>query len=87
MHYLKTLREYHIVYGLHSNIPLCCILWWMDEEGRDTGDMKRGLHKKVGYVPCPTCCEKETFVKIHTCEGKCENLYKELANICLELKK
>ena len=52
-----TDAEYHLTFGLHSGIPLCCAIEFSD--GGKGG-------------PCPTCKEKgviskEMFSKLHTC--------------------
>jgi hypothetical protein len=52
-----TDEEYHLTFGLHSGIPLCCAIEFSD--GGKGG-------------PCPPCKEKgvvskEMFAKLHTC--------------------
>jgi len=55
-----TDEEYHLTFGLHSGIPLCCALYF--SIGEDTG--------KGG--PCPKCLEKgitkkDIFSGMHWC--------------------
>lgn len=54
---MVTDAEYHLTFGLHSGIPLCCAIEFAD--GGKGG-------------PCPTCKEngvisKEMFSKLHQC--------------------
>lgn len=54
-----TDEEYHIAFGLHSGIPLCCVLAFTFD-GRIGG-------------PCPACIEKgvtkkKMFSKYHHCD-------------------
>ena len=63
-------REYHIEFGRHSNIPDCCIEFWLGEWGRILNKPEAERHRvDVGYVPCSKCLEEKRFVVVHRCNG------------------
>lgn len=74
-----TERRYHIMYGLHSLIPACCIRFFIDEwDGRDLyrtpegGLYRRALQaSRSHYVQCPNCLGRGNVVKIRNCRTEC----------------
>lgn len=67
----KGSTKYHIVYGLHSNIPPCCIAMWSYdavalERARHIVFTRRGF-AKCNYIPCLGCIKTKKFNKIVHC--------------------
>lgn len=71
-------RKYHIAFGKHSNIPDCCINFFVDEW--DEKDLWKDITSpfviatqasKVQYVRCPECLGKGIVVTLHYCSGVC----------------
>jgi len=61
--------EYHISYGLHSNIPKCCIIYWLTEFDVYHNELLRRKYKMdCGYIPCIECIKKQRSNKIVHCE-------------------
>lgn len=58
-------KEAHTRFGLHSNIPKCCVRSWVNGEPRDI------LRQKVGYVQCSKCAQSGYFQQIHRCDESC----------------
>ena len=75
--------EYDIAYGLHSNIPACCIVFfvtdWQREHMRPNSPYARAVHSDlIQYVPCPECFALCRFNGIRKCERDCgRRCYKE----------
>lgn len=94
--YLKRLQKstkdkhvkYHIKCGLHSNIPPCCILFFVAafSEAFDSctkkkkpiiyNKIKEKVFKERGfrfyYQPCPSCLFKAKPKKVKSCDCKYE---------------
>lgn len=51
---------YHIIFGLHSNIPICCIMEWIKGESKPE-------FNSVWYVRCEECRYENKVVKTHKC--------------------
>lgn len=68
-------RERDIAYGLHSNIPMCCILFFVDEWDytwpSHHAKKVAGARTPWGYVPCPACLTVDNRVHIKMCEAEC----------------
>lgn len=72
--------SYHVRFGRHSNIPDCCIwfflsTWkgWENDPFLDR-DYRRAANiigKNAGYVICPTCLLNNNIKKIHKCYQGC----------------
>ncbi len=63
--------EYHIAYGIHSNIPKCCIWMWLTENPSDWQSrfvLRDKVFKNCQYVPCLECIKKLKCNKIVHCE-------------------
>ena len=66
MEHLDVIRD--VAFGIHSNIPLCCITFWILKYApscwANTPFYKKYFKKiqeskgKWHYVPCPECSEK-----------------------------
>lgn len=83
---------YHTEYGLHSNIPKCCVKFWneefvtliMNDSGRhraynaaqDAAELQ--MRKSFQYRPCWNCMLTQNWQKIHTCKGVCKDLFRRL---------
>lgn len=70
--------QYHIALGRHSNIPECCIKFFVAEwfphfetKWRDTAYCNILNNSKYNYVACPTCYYTDNFVEIHICDDGC----------------
>jgi len=59
--------------GIHSKIPLCCIISYCKHDGFEVAHQKSTEYGvvwekfnelKIGYVPCKKCFEKRKFKKI-----------------------
>jgi len=55
--------EWHELYGLHSNIPACCVNFWVYDFQHRTFDAQVAYNDLYnpyqqmdwGYIPCPRC--------------------------------
>lgn len=72
------LKEYHWAFGRHSNLPNCCIdffveEWDMSECWQNEGNWYHQAIRaaKYGYVPCPRCLGTGNKVKIRWCLDEC----------------
>lgn len=69
-----------ITYGVHSKIPLCCIVYyvtkWFPGEYFLSPKARRYWRRVVGaapnleYVPCPNCLRQRKFVRMHFCHRR-----------------
>lgn len=69
-------KEYTIAYGLHSNIPPCCIVFFLTEwEGWENKDAPycRAVHAapEYEYVPCPECFAYRRVNRLRLCDMDC----------------
>ena len=76
--------RYHRNCGSHSNIPPCCVefyirYWWgrvpLSWIGRIYRFLKSPLYpsdKIPAYVPCPKCLLKRHVQPLHECDGDCK---------------
>ena len=72
----------HMSYGLHSNIPLCCVKFFIDVWDRHEL-WERKSHPYVQavdlacsrfqfrYVPCPSCLVNRNVVELLDCQSAC----------------
>lgn len=75
---------YHRAFGKHSNIPSCCVEFFIFEWDRNEGWRNEGnwYHQAIsaaswGYVPCPQCLGKGRKVKIKLCVNECGGEHRE----------
>jgi len=73
-------RSYTIAYGLHSNIPPCCIVFFLTEwQGWDNKDAPycRAVHAapEYEYVPCPECFAYRRVNRLRLCDKDCPQGY------------
>lgn len=68
--------QYHVELGRHSNIPECCIRYfigdWENEWPRKSTYSKMLDRRPYGYVPCPDCFMRDKKVKLHMCDDSCK---------------
>ena len=69
-------KAFDIAYGLHSNIPDCCIAFytdeWEDEWIRENSPYAKAVAlANVKYVPCPKCLVSRNFIKLKDCLKEC----------------
>lgn len=79
--------EWHRAYGLHSNIPECCVDFWlnvylksMKSPGYQLLRTYHNLFMKVKnihweYVPCPKCISTNNKKELHICNPNCVEYY------------
>jgi hypothetical protein len=80
MNWLSKDDAYHRAFGKHSNIPDCCIDFWLTEwltVFQDDGSgwkhpYARAVNSsKWGYVPCPECLGEGNRIKVKDCSIEC----------------
>jgi len=84
---MLDMDNYHRIYGKHSNIPECCIEFFIKEWPNlvSTGEryqhdnlqdtVEGELGKTFGYIPCPKCLKEKHWQKIHLCKrGECNKI-------------
>lgn len=69
-------KAYDWAFGLHSNIPSCCIEFYVDNWDRIWNREDEPYQQAVdaarfGYVPCPQCLGYNRRAKIVNCEFEC----------------
>jgi hypothetical protein len=68
-------RERDIAYGRHSQIPECCIAYfidqWQSELWKDSAYRNVVHESDYNYVPCPACFYAKRKVKIIDCIVDC----------------
>lgn len=68
--------------GRHSNIPQCCVLFFLAHWGsiihiNHVRDSLLGIAMRFGYVPCTECLLKDSQISVHLCAGKpCDSFYR-----------
>lgn len=72
----------HVEMGLHSNIPECCVHWfvthWLWVKPKEFDEVNRKILKLIkegfylGYIPCPDCIKKKKFVRVKICKSECK---------------
>ena len=77
------------VYGLHSNIPECCVdfyinIWTKEPLSARIEFWDRHKSSDFHYVPCVTCLETNNFKEIHRCDEKCKKFLIEEVGMTLE---
>lgn len=77
------------VYGLHSNIPECCVDYyinvWTKKSLREMIEGNRtrfvGTNILWNYVPCDACLESENLSELHLCTIECKDFLIESGNL------
>lgn len=68
-------KNQHILYGRHSNIPECCIQFfiseWPGEHARRSPYARAVFDSSYEYVPCPDCFANFFIAKIKDCAKEC----------------
>ena len=72
--------DWHVQFGLHSNIPICCIKFWLDSyyvadlyltgyinKHSMWADHWREHNHKCGYIACPDCVHNNRINKLMRC--------------------
>lgn len=67
------INEYHAAYGKHSNIPECCIKYFINGWDKDSEYAKviYDALSDVRYVPCPRCFASKSFIQVRNCITEC----------------
>jgi len=74
----KMTRQQHIVYGLHSNIPWCCIEFFITDWPRlFTTTSAYSRDYKASYIRCPDCLTNNRLQEIHFCHLGCDEFHSE----------
>jgi hypothetical protein len=82
-------KEYDIAYGRHSNIPECCIQFFITrwDYTNQYGDIVHAF-SPVNYIPCPKCFANGNFNKLKMCDSDCgKECYKEFSRRFESLQK
>lgn len=66
-------KIYHVLYGIHSKIPICCIKAYIN------GKTVRA--KNWGYLPCKSCRNNKRKIKLHDCTGLCSKIQATIARM------
>ena len=72
-----TSRERDIAYGIHSNIPRCCIDFfvdvWSPQRMWEWSEYNRAIDRRehYNYVPCPRCFFLDRRVHLKDCLLEC----------------
>jgi hypothetical protein len=74
-----TREQIHREFGRHSNIPECCIEWFLVLVRPEHTAWALGYHVIIhewhpggcGYNPCPKCLTQGTFAQVHLCDATC----------------
>lgn len=98
---MKT-QEYHFAFGIHSNIPLCCVEFFIGEYNEMWKDGKQFyqkalIKKRWNYIPCLKCAKSRNKIVLHECDARCvpflrsigvsEKCIREKISITLRLSK
>lgn len=79
----------YVYHGLHSNIPECCILFWLvfwkDILSKVVFKDEENVFRRfrVGYIICPHCRIHKNIVKIHRCNDSCPK-HEEIKSLAKE---
>lgn len=70
----------HILFGRHSNIPECCIKFFIVEwnQNQDETAYERDPNKQIEYVRCERCLKENQYFPIHKCTLQCEKFLKNI---------
>jgi hypothetical protein len=86
----SSIDQYHTLFGLHSNIPACCVDFFVQQwfpvshtahRDREHWKQIRQVEKEVGhidYIPCPSCLQQKNFVPVHKCDISCQEFINDL---------
>jgi hypothetical protein len=69
-------KAYDWAFGLHSNIPLCCVEFYVENWDMiwncENNPYLRAVNAaQFGYVPCPECLGRNKRVKLKICLTEC----------------
>jgi len=69
----------HITYGLHSNIPLCCINFFLTKWSKRlaSGINAHNRDPKANYIRCDDCLANSRLSEIHFCHIGCNEFLSE----------
>lgn len=70
----------HILFGRHSNIPECCIKFFVTEwsQNQVKTAYERDSEQKIEYVRCLRCLKEKQYFPLHKCTLKCEQFLKSI---------
>jgi len=60
---------YHRLFGLHSNIPFCCVEAYVQDVDNMPPPGRKGVPR--GYRPCWDCYNSNREINIHRCTVEC----------------
>jgi len=69
----------HILFGRHSNIPECCIAFFIGdwaEQSKTQASYDRD--PIMEYVRCPRCLREKRHFPLHKCTVRCEKFLKSI---------
>lgn len=73
---MNNITAYDRAFGEHSNIPACCIDFYVKEweyiwQQHNHPYVKLIRKSKANYVQCPKCLNENKIVKIKDCKKEC----------------
>jgi len=89
----KRIKDFYIdvLFGIHSNIPVCCVLSYsfsyffkpkqpglgLERAEKRFPEATNALWEEdVSYVTCDRCFSKKRARKLHLCTSKCKGVWK-----------
>jgi hypothetical protein len=79
-------RLYHAIFGMHSNIPLCCVNFFTKEWVPNRNSVENTEYWEkikeadgLSYIPCHACFQKKKFNPLHRCNSQvCKDFWAQL---------
>ena len=84
--FAEIFRTYDIELGRHSNIPECCIDYFINIIRPLTATERQTLRtifpcEDYGYVRCPQCRLKNKIITVHKCDDNCKKFFEKIDEI------
>lgn len=67
----QQVRMWDVLWGMHSNIPLCCVMWFSRDGGRPPAWTEMTDRANIRHNRCPRCREIDRVAEIHHCSDDC----------------
>jgi hypothetical protein len=79
---------YDLTFGVHSNIPLCCAVYYVTK-WRDASHLHRmrmlNCFDGWDYIPCPSCFRSKRSRPLHLCGPNCRDFLAH--TLCMSQKR
>ena len=69
-------RRQHILFGIHSGIPPCCIEYFLMPQSLDD----KYDATEWGYLPCPDCRAVGKPAVVHSCAEHCVEFLRSIGH-------